>query len=88
MYDFKVISDDDRALICKILDRAEDLGIRINKLSLGMSIHATHDNCPLRLAELLKADDFNFSHDIYGISHNVDRNTGKLMNCFIPRFAS
>lgn len=53
-----------------------------------MDITATHANgCPLKLAELLAADDFNFSHDVAGIYRHLDRTTGKLLDCFLPRFA-
>lgn len=53
-----------------------------------MDIIAVHRNgCPLRLAELLAADDFNFAHDVFGIRRHLDRTTGQLRNCFVPRFA-
>ena len=52
-----------------------------------MDISATHLHCPLDLDQLLKFDDFNFAHDITGISFNLDRVTGKLENCFLPRCA-
>lgn len=53
-----------------------------------MDISACHANgCPLKLAELLAADDFNFAHDVAGIRRHIDRTTGKLMDCFLPRFA-
>lgn len=53
-----------------------------------MDITACHLNgCPLKLRELLKAEDFNFMHDIAGISAHIDRRTGKLLNHFIPRYA-
>lgn len=59
-----------------------------NFLDLNMDITAAHSNgCRLKLAELLKADDFNFAHDIIGIVRNLDRDTGKLMNCFCPRYS-
>ena len=53
-----------------------------------MDIDATHNNgCPLKLVELLAADDFNFVHDVFGIRANIDRTTGKLQNCFVPRYS-
>ena len=67
--------------------RAED-GIRTDIMALEMDIAACHCNgCPLKLAELLEVDDFNFMHDIYGISAHLDRETGELRGCFLPRFA-
>ena len=58
-----------------------------DKLDLMMDIDATNENCPLRLKELLDADDFNFYHDLIGIGNNLNRKTKKLENCFLPRFA-
>ena len=58
-----------------------------DKLDLMMDIDATNENCPLRLKELLNADDFNFYHDIIGIGNNLNRKTKKLENCFLPRYA-
>lgn len=53
-----------------------------------MDLQATHANgTPLRLDDLLKADDFNFSHDILGIRRHLDRKTGKLGGFFSPRFS-
>jgi hypothetical protein len=38
----------------------------------------------LDLSKLLGADDFTFVHDVAGISHHMDRKTGKLGGCFSP----
>ena len=53
-----------------------------------MDIGATHATCPLRLEEFRDADDFNFSHDVFGIRRHLNRQTGRLENCFLPRFAA
>ena len=59
-----------------------------DKTSMVMDVTATHANGnPLRLADLLAADDFNFAHDMSGIANCLDRNTGKLTNLFSPRFS-
>lgn len=53
-----------------------------------MDIEAAHSNgCPLQLLELSKADDSNFFHDVLGINRHLDRSTGKIGDCFLPRFA-
>lgn len=53
-----------------------------------MDVTACHLNgTPLRLNELLAADDVNFGHDIRGIRRFMDRVTGKLDPIFCPRFA-
>lgn len=52
-----------------------------------MDIRACHANgTPLRLEELLRADDGNFGHDVFGIRRYIDRTTGQLTDCFLPRF--
>ena len=54
-----------------------------------MDIEACHSNgCPLRLNELLATDDGNFGHDVFGIRRHLDRETGKLGGCFLPRFSA
>lgn len=61
---------------------------RIDRLQLAMSLTACHYNgCPLDLDGLLTADNFNLLHDAMGIHINVSRETGKLENCFRPRYA-
>ncbi|ARS27639.1 DUF6874 family protein [Sphingomonas sp. KC8] len=53
-----------------------------------MDITAAHRNGnPLDLERLLAADDFNLAHDVFGISRHIDRNTGRLMQHFRPRFS-
>jgi hypothetical protein len=83
---------EERALICGIAKRfislLKNMG-QTEQISIAMDLTATHTNgCPLRLKELSESDDFNFLHDVIGINQNLDRNTGKLMNCFRPRFAA
>jgi len=76
-------------LVMAIADRAWEK-MKANykdKLSLMMDIDATNENCPLKLQELLEAKDADFYHDIIGIHNNLNRQTKKLENCFLPRFA-
>lgn len=76
-------------MIEKIVERARSHYGQIDTMRMTMDLDACISNgCPLDLENLYKADDFNFSHDICGITQHMDRNTGKLMNCFVPRFAS
>lgn len=82
----------EREIIRKIADRAvrlakENGGQVRQVLDIQMDIEATHCNGnPLRLADLLAADDFNFAQDILGIGRHLNRKTGKLGDCFLPRF--
>lgn len=82
---------EDAATITQIADRAvlvaEQSGCVYEPLDARMDITACHLNgCPLRLQELLDADSFNFSHDVFGIAKHIDRRTGKLTGHFLPRF--
>lgn len=85
---FKV-SRFDRDVIMEIAKRAKSIGRPdITLIDWMMDITATHANGnPLRLEALRDADDFNFMHDVYGISACLDRETGKLTKCFLPRFS-
>lgn len=66
---------------------ADEAGWQYEERGAQMDITAYHCNGnPLMLKELLDADDFNFAHDVFGIRRNLDRNTGKLLNFFSPRY--
>lgn len=53
-----------------------------------MDITACHANgCPLKLRELLAAEDFNFAHDVFGIRRHLNRETAQLGDYFMLRFA-
>jgi hypothetical protein len=57
-------------------------------MDIQMDIIATHANgCRLDLQRMHDADDFNFMHDVGGIARHLNRTTGQLENCFLPRFA-
>lgn len=83
------VSPADRELIGRIVVRARAVGlIELDGLGLTMDLTATHANgCPLDLALLLDAPAFDFAHDIAGIARHLDRLTGKLGDCFVPRCA-
>jgi hypothetical protein len=79
-------------IINKIADRAVAMakkhGVNYDKMTADMDVTACHANgCPLDLPKLLAADNFNFSHDIFGIARHINRSTGQLENCFVPRCA-
>ena len=71
----------------------KEVGARIKevearRLNLSMDLCATHANgCPLDFQILAGFDDFNFFHDIDGVSSRLDRETGKLTRFFVPRCA-
>ena len=58
-----------------------------DKLDMMLDMEYANRDCPLKLQELLNADEFDFWHDIFGIYKNLNRQTKKLENCFVPRYA-
>ena len=77
-------------IVSRYMNKCAELNISAGKqMNLNMDISATHLNGnPLKLNELLKADDTNFMHDVNGIRQYIDRTTGKLQNCFVPRYSN
>ena len=91
------IGEEDAKLVDKICDRVVDLLLSIegfniyveSRIDLEMDIVACHLNgCPLDLKKLLGADNFNLVHDVGGIRRHMNRTTGKLEDCFLPRCAT
>ena len=81
------ISDIDAALVSDILDRLET-EYDFNRESLEMDLTACHANGnPMDFDGLLHADRFHFLHDLWGIKRHLNRETGKLENCFLPRYS-
>lgn len=78
-------------LISEIASRAQGAahtqGVSYDRVTALMDISKAHDQYPLKLDELLAADNFNFTHDVFGIANNMNRETGVIENFFVPRFA-
>ncbi len=82
-------------LIGKIIDRYMtfhySLGVpkelQRPRMNIFMDIEAVHASNPLNLQGLLEASDGDFAHDINGIQINLNRQIGKLENCFAPRYS-
>lgn len=80
-------------LIGKIAKRASKLAssfaVDYSVATANMDISACHANGnPLDLEALLAADDGNFGHDVFGIRRHINRSTGELGDCFVPRFSA
>lgn len=74
----------------EIAKRAENMGIYNGERStLLMDIESADNAFNMRLEDWLKADDFNFAHDVVGIVNNIDRSKfpATEFNLFVPRFA-
>ena len=85
MINWDSLKKEESVTILKIVVRAKKLIPELPTLDTNMDIGATHINKKLNLDKLLKFNDFNFLHDITGITYNINRETGKLENCFLPR---
>ena len=86
------VSQEEAEIIRDIAQRAARLarrwGNRLDSLTAEMDITAAHANgMPLRLADLYAAGDSDFAHDVFGIHRHINRRTGRLGGCFVPRFA-
>lgn len=82
---------EERLIVRKIAQRAmrryQELGQHHPVVQIEMDIQAVHQEIvPLRLADLLAANDFNFMHDIDGIRNCLNRSTITLEGYFVPRF--
>ena len=70
-----------------IAQRANALAGDYSVSETSMDVLAAHLNgCRLRLRGLLEAGSGDFMHDVSGIRAHLDRKTGKLGDCFSPRF--
>lgn len=77
-------------LMVKIAERFERCRWPASRLDLLMDLEACHCNGqPLDLIALYEAaSDADLVHDVAGISRHIDRATGRLGNCFVPRYAA
>lgn len=80
----------EREAVDRIVDRAMGLfaeaRVEKTRMDVEMDLAAVHAHTPLRLGALAAADEFNFAHDIGGIHRHLNRQTGELEDCFLPRF--
>ena len=84
------------ALVIDIVNRAfgamYSIGAKItgyDRMAMQMDLLLCNHHCPLLLREMLnsQARDEDVLHDVFGIARHLDRETGKLKDCFLPRFA-
>lgn len=92
MVNFRLKTKEESRVIHKIAalasKTARDVGVDYPTMDAAMDITACHCNgMPLDLEALLHADEFDFAHDVLGIRRHIDRETGKLGGCFVPRYA-
>ena len=92
MIDFANPTDDEQLFVGTIVAKYADLldknSIPYEKFGLEMDILRTHKLLNLRLKEMANCDDGNFGHDVLGIYRHLNRQTGEMEDCFVPRFSS
>jgi len=93
MINWKFPNKKEAQLTHKIAMRAVELGKQLTGreldfLDVEMDIATAHLNGnPLKLQELLDADESNFAHDVFGIRRHLNRYTGELQGFFSPRYS-
>jgi hypothetical protein len=85
--DWTKTTKEEYALISKIIERTKNMDSSIFESDLGMDLAAVNSICSLDFEKLLDFHKSDFMHDIYGIRKNINRETGELQNCFLPRCA-
>ena len=85
------MNKDDIRTISKIAARAVEIarkqGADYSQTTAMIDLEKCHAQMPLDLDALLAADNFNFTHDVFGIANHIDRETGIVGDCFVPRYA-
>lgn len=84
---FADFTPEEQSIVWQIVVRAIEMEIYDDSLDCDMDLGAVCFHTPLRLNDLLNADNFNFAHDMRGIQRHINRTTGQLENFFLPRFA-
>ena len=78
-------------MFSKIADRAialaKEHGTVIEKFTMVMDIDNAHKQIPMDLNAFLAMPMVDFAHDAFGIRRHMNRRTGQLEDCFVPRCA-
>ena len=88
MIEFAKFTEQEQDHVDRIVERAKGLVPDVRSLEVRMDISAVHAQAPLRLEEFAAADDANFGHDLIGILNHLNRLTGEMEDCFVPRFTA
>lgn len=76
-------------IVGRAMVMAKESGINYEIMDCDMDLTACHCNGnPLDLDMLECYQDFDFAHDVFGIRKHIDREIGKLKDCFVPRCSS
>ena len=82
-----MLNKEQLALTMEIVNRSEKLGLmQGDKLTALIDLEKATERFNLRLADMLNADDFHFSHAFVPIQNDINRATGEFSGRFLPRF--
>jgi hypothetical protein len=71
----------------RIADRMVTLARQdIGRVELIATLARYHVACPLRLRDILEADDEIFRYEVVGICKHLDRETGAVLEGFVSRY--
>lgn len=85
---WKNVTQKEIDILGKISRRAGSIRIDEPSIALILDLLSVHSGgTPLDFEKLLEAEAYDFYYDVYGITRNIDRVTGKLLNGFIPKSA-
>ena len=96
MIKWKDVTKETTEKVSQVVERAKNEGytpvsipedIAGDFFGLWMDLQAVSLIVNLDWEGLLKAPLVDFYHDLSGIQRHLNRKTGKLENCFLPRFA-
>jgi len=87
MVEFAKLSEEEAVHVGVIVNRATTLAPSLTALEVIMDLTAVHKHTPLDLEGLARASDQNLAHDVFGIRHHINRDTGELQDYFMPRYA-
>lgn len=87
---FKDLSRSTIDVLASITKRAkrELNDVRVGGVETLCYIAEVHLDQPLRLHDLLDADNFNFAHDVLGILRHWDHEQRVMRDCFRPRYTA
>ena len=74
----------------QVADRVEGYGLQFDRMSFIMDLLASdgeNDNLKIDWPHFIAATQLDFMHDVQGIYNHLNRTTGHLDGCFVPRFA-
>jgi len=74
------------SIVSRWLSMRRAAGLKAEARSTRMDLCAVHFRMPLDFERLAEAPDFEVAHDVGGIYRYLDRRTGELTDCFVPRF--